>query len=121
MELLLPNIRAKRVQTCRAELNENLPAVLMDPDVLTQVFINLMHNGLRATPEGGELIVRTYETDGNLHIDFINPDTGAMLKKAELLFLPFDEGGEREHPSPMLPASKENGRSAFLLRGKTAR
>ena len=93
VELFLPHIQGKNV-TCRVDLNENMPAVFTDPDVLAQVCINLMRNGLAATERGQELVIRTFETDRNLHIDFKNPAAGASLKKPELLFLPFDEGGE---------------------------
>ncbi|MEN6439896.1 MAG: response regulator [Syntrophobacter sp.] len=93
VELLSPNLRAKHV-TCRLGLNEELPTVLADPDILTQVCINLINNALTATTEGGELSITAYETDRNLHISFKNPASGIKLKKPELLFLPFDEGGE---------------------------
>jgi len=93
VELLSPNLLAKHV-TCRLGLNENLPMVLADPDILTQVCINLINNALAATDEGGELLITAFETDRNLHINFRNPASGIKLKKPELLFLPFDEGGE---------------------------
>ena len=76
------------------DLKENIPAVFADPDVLAQVSINLIRNALAAIQRGGELVIRTFETDQNIHIEFRNEAAGARLKKPELLFLPFDEGGE---------------------------
>jgi two-component system, NtrC family, sensor histidine kinase HydH len=93
VELFLPHLQGKNI-ICRVDMNENMPPVLTDPDILAQVCINLMRNGLSATESGQELVIRTFETDRNIHIDFKNPATGASLKKPELLFLPFDEGGE---------------------------
>lgn len=93
LELLSPKTRAKRV-TCRTELNEKVPSVLIDPDILAQVCINLLNNAISAVKEGAELVVRTSATDQNVSIDFENPVIGSRLKSPELLFLPFDAGGE---------------------------
>lgn len=93
VELLSPNLRAKHV-SCRVVLGDALPPVLVDPDILAQVCINLINNALAATLEGGELLITAFETERNLHINFKNPASGVKLKKPESLFLPFEEGGE---------------------------
>lgn len=93
VELLAPHAKTHGV-TFRMELNENLPRVFLDPDIIAQVCINLIRNALSSRQKTGEIVIRTYETDQNLHIDFRNEVQGAKLKRPELLFLPFDEGGE---------------------------
>ncbi|MEA3310109.1 MAG: ATP-binding protein [Chloroflexota bacterium] len=51
-------------QEFHAELDENLPALLADPDRLTQVLINLLSNAVKYTPAGGQITVRArFETD----------------------------------------------------------
>lgn len=42
------------------ELGESLPWVSIDSNQLKQVLLNLIHNGLQAMPQGGEMHVRTF-------------------------------------------------------------
>jgi two-component system, NtrC family, sensor histidine kinase HydH len=93
IELLWPEMQRKKV-AYRLDLDPELPHVTADPDILAEVGINLIRNALAAMPEGGELLIRTFETDQNLHVDFKNELGGVKLKKPENLFLPLDEGGE---------------------------
>lgn len=46
--------------TVVTELDENLPKVLLDPNRMQQVFVNLFMNAVQAMPPGGALTVRTY-------------------------------------------------------------
>jgi two-component system sensor histidine kinase HydH len=76
------------------ELDAHIKPISADPDVLSQVFINLIRNALAAMTDGGTLKIKTFETDQTLHIDFENELDRVKSIKQELLFLPFDEGGE---------------------------
>ena len=93
VDLLSPEMEKMHV-TCRLELDQSVSLVTVDPDILAEVCINLIRNALAAMEKGGEMVISTFETDQNLHIDFKNETGAARLKKPELLFLPFDEGGE---------------------------
>ena len=42
-----------------SQLDEALPIILADPDQLSQVFGNIIINGIQAMPEGGRLVVKT--------------------------------------------------------------
>jgi two-component system, NtrC family, sensor kinase len=55
--LLRPQKKWKTI-TCALELPADLPAVLVDPDLLRQVLVNLLLNALDALPEAGHLWVR---------------------------------------------------------------
>ncbi len=91
--LLSPEIHRRNAE-CLLLLDENLSLVMVDPDILAEVCINLIRNALAAMGTGGNVVIKTFETDQNLHIDFKNDNAGKKLKKPEMLFLPFDEGGE---------------------------
>ncbi len=56
----------KKCEECRIKVDwkraDNLPSVLLVPDRLRQVFLNLILNALDATPEGGRLEVSTTRT-----------------------------------------------------------
>ncbi|MCE5243307.1 MAG: response regulator [Syntrophobacteraceae bacterium] len=124
VELLALHAKAHGV-TFRMELNENLPTVFLDPDIIAQVGINLIRNALSSMKKAGEVVIRTYETEQNIHIDFSNEVHGTKLKRPELLFMPFDEGGESiglplcyqllENMGGLLSFTQENTQVVFTV------
>ena len=58
--LLLVNHLARTSNvSIQTELGKNLPWVMLDPNQIKQVLLNLVHNGLQAMPKGGQLMVKT--------------------------------------------------------------
>jgi PAS domain S-box-containing protein len=58
------NIRLK------TDLYRNLPVIQLDEDRICQVFVNVLLNSIQALPEGGTMIIRTYEkllTGNDIH------------------------------------------------------
>jgi signal transduction histidine kinase len=49
----------KRNQTVMLDLDDNLPAVYIDPDRIIQVLTNLVMNAIKYSPEGGKIRVST--------------------------------------------------------------
>ena len=92
VDLLSPETERRGV-TCQLELNPGLPVVSVDPGLLAQVFVNLIRNAAGAMGRGGTLIIKSFESDENLHVDFKNQTVGQKIKDPEQLFLPFDQGG----------------------------
>jgi two-component system, NtrC family, sensor histidine kinase HydH len=64
----------------------------VDPEILGQVFINLIRNAIESTEEGKTLAIQTSEKGSQVQIAFRHPPS-RPIKDADLLFLPFDEGG----------------------------
>jgi len=93
VSLLSPETELRRVK-CQLDLNPNLSEVYTDPDILTQIFVNLILNAVEAMDNGGVLNIRTFESEQDLYIEFKNPISGPEIKHPELLFMPFAEGGE---------------------------
>jgi PAS domain S-box-containing protein len=93
VDLLSPEMQLREI-SCRLDLYPDLSVANTDPDILTQIFVNLILNSAEAMERGGVLLVRTYETVQGLHIEFKNPASGLEVKHPELLFMPFAEGGE---------------------------
>ncbi len=91
--LLSPEM-AQRNITCRLDLDPKLPVIYADPQILTQIIINLLLNGAEAMDKGGNLDIKSSESDHNLHIEFRNPTQTSAVKNPDLLFMPFAEGGE---------------------------
>ncbi len=91
--LLSPETEIRGLR-CQLNLNPDLSDVYTDPDILTQIFVNLILNAAEAMDNGGVLTIRTFESEQDLYIEFKNPSSEAEVKHPELLFMPFAEGGE---------------------------
>jgi PAS domain S-box-containing protein len=93
LALLAPETERRRIM-CRLDSKLSLPNVYADPDILTQIFINLILNAAEAMDKGGTLVIRFFATDTDLSIQFKNKAERHKIKPPELLFRPFAEGGE---------------------------
>lgn len=67
----------------------NLPALKADPDLLTQVLLNLMLNGLQAMPEGGTLTLEAKTTNSNFLIAVTDTGTGIAAENHRRIFEPY--------------------------------
>lgn len=91
--LLAPEID-KHAVFCRLDLDPKNPTVRADLDVLNQVFINLIRNAIGAMNQGEALTIKSSQESQQVHIEFRNRTNKPKIKNPELLFLPFDEGGQ---------------------------
>ena len=87
-DLLRPAYERMGLQVERAGLNlaldcpPDLPPVFADPDRITQVVINLIHNATKFTPPGGQITLSAYR-DGDFIVFFVK-DTGVGIPKKDL-------------------------------------
>ena len=93
VELLSPEIKRNHV-SCHLNLSPLLSAIYVDRDILIQVFINLIRNAMKAMEKGGDLFIKTFESNQSLNINFKNKNLNKKVGDSEKLFLPFDEGGQ---------------------------
>ena len=70
-------------------LDENLPKVFADSDQLQQVFLNLFLNARDAMPAGGEIAIKTGQTNGAVQIEISDSGTGIEEKDVKKIFDPF--------------------------------
>jgi two-component system sensor histidine kinase HydH len=90
LELQLGDAQVKLTR----EYEDDLPQVVVDPDLMQQVFLNLCLNSVQAMPEGGELVVSTaarrYRTRRSM-VDISFRDTGVGIPRElmEKIFDPF--------------------------------
>jgi two-component system phosphate regulon sensor histidine kinase PhoR len=66
----------------RVDVSPDLPQVRVDRGRIEQVLINLIHNAVKFTPEGGEIVVGAGLTDGMLRMSV--RDTGVGITAEEL-------------------------------------
>lgn len=76
------------------DFDEELPSVLIDPDMAQQVFLNLAINALQAMPDGGTLKVSTglrRTRSRKAYVDVVLADTGAGIPEEvkDKIFDPF--------------------------------
>jgi PAS domain S-box-containing protein len=73
---------APRVEVV-CQLDEDLPFILADPDQLSQVFGNIIHNGIQAMTDGGRLVVRS-AVESPEWVTVSVADTGAGISEENL-------------------------------------
>ncbi|HET9914907.1 MAG TPA: ATP-binding protein, partial [Anaerolineales bacterium] len=76
-------VQAERANlTLRVECTDNLPRVQVDSQRLEQVLVNLIHNAVKFTRPGGEVVLSAEEVDGGVR--FAVRDTGAGIPVDEV-------------------------------------
>jgi len=70
-------------------LDESLPPIQADPDLLHRALSNLVLNSLDAMPAGGTLTVRTAARNGTARVQITDTGTGLTPEERERLFTPY--------------------------------
>jgi signal transduction histidine kinase len=70
-------------------LDESLPPVEADPDLLHRALSNLVLNALDAMPDGGTLTVRTSATPDHVRIEVSDTGSGLTREECQRLFTPY--------------------------------
>ncbi len=76
---------ADRDLDLQLNVDEDLPSVLADEKMISQVIANLMTNALHYTPPGGEIVITTRQEDGDdqAWVTLSVEDTGLGIPEAE--------------------------------------
>jgi signal transduction histidine kinase len=70
-------------------IDPDLPSMLLHSDSLQAALMNLVKNALEAMPNGGQLVVRTYEISDGISLDLIDTGCGMDENTAMHMFEPF--------------------------------
>ncbi|MDI6809156.1 MAG: ATP-binding protein [Candidatus Eisenbacteria bacterium] len=86
-------LRTQKIEVAR-ELSDNLPQLWVDPDMIQQVFLNIMINAVQAMPDGGEIKVSAGSRRGRYKrtfadITFEDSGPGVPEEIREKIFTPF--------------------------------
>jgi len=73
----------------RLELEERLPQLAADPELLHRALSNLILNAMDAMPQGGTLTLRTRQAGGNVVIEVADSGSGLTKEECERLFTPY--------------------------------
>lgn len=93
LELLSPQIKEKNI---KIELNiEREISVFVDQIQINRVFINIIGNALKFTPENGRITIEAKDKNNFIQIDI--SDTGIGISEKDLIFI-FDEFYRVDNP-----------------------
>jgi len=67
----------------------SLPGIPIDPELMEQVFLNLLTNAAQSAPTGTPIEVRTREVDGEAEVSVIDHGCGIAPGQMEAIFNPF--------------------------------
>ena len=96
IEELRPQADEKAI-TLLLDANPNLPLLIADADRVGQVFINLIGNAIKFTPNGGKVTVRISESPHNgsvsngFHVEIIDTGPGIPPDEREKIFDKFQQ------------------------------
>ena len=76
-------------QRAVAEIADDLPTAFVDPTRIRQVVYNLVSNGIKFTPSGGEVRVTVSADDGVLSLMVKDTGIGISHEDQQMLFQPF--------------------------------
>ena len=77
-----------RVHIAKA-FNGTLPELTLDPDRITQVFLNLLINAIQAMPEGGELTLAAEQEENMLFLHITDTGEGIAPENLADIFNPY--------------------------------
>jgi len=109
---------------------EDIPTLILDPDKMRQMLLNLLRNSLIATGSGGEIIVATSLKDGMAELVVTDSGQGIPAEDIEHIFEPFftrSRGGTglglsisqrivEEHHGTITVASMQGEGTVFTIR-----
>lgn len=73
----------------RVESTDSLPNILLDPEQMKQVLLNLVINAVQAMPGGGEVALRALSTEDEVMLEVQDEGTGIPPEDLERVFNPF--------------------------------
>lgn len=91
VEELTPDLNKNGV-TWRMSLDSSLSMITADMDILGRIFYDLIRNSVKEAGKGGKLVIRTFESDMNLHVEFLNTCKRGKTIDPEPFFMPFNSG-----------------------------
>lgn len=95
VERLSPLARSKKI-----ELYLNLePMFLIEIDVtlMTEVFLNIIENAIKYTPESGRVTIRSFETDTDVCVEIEDSGEGIAPEDQELVWKKFVRGKSQDY------------------------
>ena len=88
---------ARRGLSLQMKLAENLPSIEADFSALERVFANLVHNGLKFTPRGGQVVITSSRQSEAVAISVRDTGPGIPPEEIPALFEKYSRGKRHTH------------------------
>jgi two-component system, NtrC family, sensor kinase len=75
--------------TVARDFDPNIPKLMLDPDLMRQVFLNLINNASDAIAEGSAITLKTRLEDGFVKITVADDGVGMDAEQVQKVFMPF--------------------------------
>ena len=75
--------------TVARDFDPNIPKLMLDPDLIRQVFLNLINNASDAITEGSTITLKTRLEDGLVKITVADDGVGMDAEQVQKVFMPF--------------------------------
>jgi two-component system phosphate regulon sensor histidine kinase PhoR len=98
ISLVEPKARLKNI-TIRNEVGDSLAPVSADRDRLAQIFVNVLDNAVKFTPEGGSVVIEAKESESNVIVSVTDTGIGVPADEVHRLgerFYRVDKSRSRE-------------------------
>ena len=101
VQSLGPEIARKEL-TVTVDAPAGLPRAEVDPDLIRQVLLNLLHNAVKFTPNKGRVIVKLREEESAVAVSVLDDGPGIPPENIRRIFQEFyrAEGGTRPRKAP---------------------
>lgn len=85
LEMLRDRAEEKEIEL-KKDIQEELPLLMMIPEQIEQVLINLVDNAIKYTPEGGAVTVRTFNSEDRAVVEVEDNGIGIPEEDLERIF-----------------------------------
>jgi len=85
LDFIEPEMQKLNISLVR-DFNDGLPEIELDNGQIKQALLNVIKNANQAMPNGGQLIVKAYRTNGAVSIDIIDTGMGVPPDRIDKLF-----------------------------------
>jgi two-component system, NtrC family, nitrogen regulation sensor histidine kinase NtrY len=75
--------------TCAVELEENLPEIAVDPELLHRAISNLVLNAMDVMPNGGALTLRSRTEMDKVRVEVADTGSGLTREECQRIFTPY--------------------------------
>lgn len=94
VDMQRPQAQAKGI-TLRNEIDPQLSTAVLDERATRQILLNLVSNGVKYTPKGGEVVVRARREGGMVAFDIVDNGRGIPKDRIRSLLQPFVRGEDK--------------------------
>ena len=108
IERVRPLAATKKIQI---ELNlEPMFLIEFDVTLMTEVFLNIIENSIKYTPEGGQIKVHSFETETDVHVEISDTGEGISPEDQENIWKKFVRGKSQDYKT------KGSGLGLYLVK-----